>query len=691
MSQDHRGRSGSVDPNLAQRVEALVDEAVGQAAKGSYGEAAARAEQALAIDPDNAAARDLFDSYRRLAADDDERRRRRRSIAAAAAAIEEMIEAERLEEAATATQALVLQYGHEAPVEELNGRIAKARGGDLDFAELDAAIQAIRQPTVAVARSAGPAARLDEVGTLTAEIEDHLRSGRLDEASGRLGKLEGMPGSEERLRKLRARIEEAHHVAEDHRREEEILIATAAIEERIRRGAIDDAAERLAALDARHGSSAPIAELRQQIEEARSEAAIETGAVRSAVGERTGELLGLDDDLGSTTVDLSAYEAPAPGRGRWLAVAVAVVLVAGGGGWWLYQRPSTGAIEASPAGDPVAIVDPSGAPATAGALDPAPADPAQTDGAIAESGALDPEGSAAEQESSALLDSPPTAVDAGMPGSADAPLAAGGDGQVDQSARASEASPAGADPSTPINEPPSEEAPAVAARDAQDSVEPADSSGSRDPDATAASDVAVTPAETSSPSSSDLAPEPGEPAASSAVVVQAVPVTEALPPPAPTAPAPAVSESTAADQPAPTGDADRAEPEAPAAEGQRAAVADEGAPAASSAAPATSSRPAAPAVLGCGAPGVVCVKALQMPIPTYPAPARARRLTANVVVMALVDDRGRVIETRVESGSFRFFNDAAVEAASRAVFQPATLRGVPGRSWVRLTFKFDPS
>jgi TonB family protein len=58
--------------------------------------------------------------------------------------------------------------------------------------------------------------------------------------------------------------------------------------------------------------------------------------------------------------------------------------------------------------------------------------------------------------------------------------------------------------------------------------------------------------------------------------------------------------------------------------------------------------------------------------------------------MALVDERGRVIETRVDSGSFRLFNDSAVEAAKQAVFQPATLRGVPGRSWARLTYKFEP-
>jgi TonB family protein len=61
-----------------------------------------------------------------------------------------------------------------------------------------------------------------------------------------------------------------------------------------------------------------------------------------------------------------------------------------------------------------------------------------------------------------------------------------------------------------------------------------------------------------------------------------------------------------------------------------------------------------------------------------------------VVVTALVDETGKVIETRVESGSFRFFDDAAVDAASRTVFEPASRGGVPGRSWARLSFDFPP-
>jgi protein TonB len=93
-------------------------------------------------------------------------------------------------------------------------------------------------------------------------------------------------------------------------------------------------------------------------------------------------------------------------------------------------------------------------------------------------------------------------------------------------------------------------------------------------------------------------------------------------------------------------------------------------------------------MLGCGDPGVVCVKALQVPTPRYPAQARSRRLSGNVVVMALVNEQGRVTQARVDSGSFAFFNDAALEAAKRATFQPATRQGVPGQSWARLTFRF---
>ena len=208
MSQDPRGRTapGPGDTGLVDRAEALLDEAVGQAAKGSYGQAADKVQQALAIDPDNAVARDLLESYRRQVADDDERRKRRRSIAAAAATIEEMVESERLEEASAATEALAMQFGPDAPVEELRRRIGEARAVQLDLHDLDAAIDAIRLPTEGGPQ---PTARADAGNNVVAQIEEHLRSGRLDQASRALTQLESEPGSEERARKLRTRIEEA--------------------------------------------------------------------------------------------------------------------------------------------------------------------------------------------------------------------------------------------------------------------------------------------------------------------------------------------------------------------------------------------------------------------------------------------------------------------------------------------------
>ncbi len=338
MSQDPRGRtaSGPGDTGLVERAEALLDEAVGQAAKGSYGEAADKVQQALAIDPDNAVARDLLESYRRQVANDDERRRRRRSIAAAAAAIEEMVESERLEEASDATEALAMQFGLDAPVEELRRSIAEARAVQLDFHDLDAAIDAIRLPTEGGTQHA---ARTDVGSSVVAQIEEHLRSGRLDEASLALSRLESEPGAEDRARKLRTRIEEALDVAAEHRREEEILIATAAIEDRLRRGNIDDAAQRLADLAERHGSSAPVAELRERLAEARALAhqdGVQTGAAAETVDDSNA-----DRGQPASTVWQSMIDEEARGgRSRWIAIAVVVAIVLAGLWWWSQRSPS---------------------------------------------------------------------------------------------------------------------------------------------------------------------------------------------------------------------------------------------------------------------------------------------------------------------------------------------------------------
>src|SRR5688572_10967636 len=329
MTQDRR-TSGRSDSSLFERAEALIDEAVGKAAKGSYGEAAEKAQQALAIDPDNTVARELLDSYRHQVTDDDERRRRRRSIAAAAAAIEEMVESERLDEASSATDALVMQFGLDAPVDDLRQRIAEARASHLDFDDLDAAFDKIR---VGDGRTA-PAPRNEPGGAIAAEIEEHLRSGRLDQANRALARLEAEPAAIERAAKLRTRVEEALHVAAEHRREEEILIATAAIEDRIRRGNIDDAAAQPADLARRHGESAPVAELNQRLAEARAL----SGQTIVAAGEadrEAGETLA--PAVGSAPIFQSMIGEEPSGRGRLIAIVVAVVIALAAGIWWLTQ------------------------------------------------------------------------------------------------------------------------------------------------------------------------------------------------------------------------------------------------------------------------------------------------------------------------------------------------------------------
>ncbi|HEX2466132.1 MAG TPA: TonB family protein [Thermoanaerobaculia bacterium] len=666
MSQDPRSRtaSGPGDTGLVERAEALLDEAVGQAAKGSYGEAADKVQQALAIDPDNAVARDLLESYRRHVAGDDERRRRRRSIAAAAAAIEEMVENERLEEASAATEALAMQFGLDAPVEELRRSISEARAVQLDFHDLDAAIEAIRLPTEG---GREPAGRTDAGGSVVAQIEEHLRSGRLDEAERALARLESEPDSEDRARKLRTRIAEALEVAAEHRREEEILIATAAIEERLRRGNIDDAAQRLTELEERHGSSAPVAELRERLAEAR--ALVHRG------GGQAGAVA--DPDGGGPIADHSEPASPVwqsmieeesrGGRSRWIAIAVVVAIVLGGL-WWWSQRSPTQTGDSATGDAPAAVGGATGAPpdATSGAATSGPADaPATSELAIGRSGDA-AQSTGAVDPRSARSSSPAV---------------------VESRAAARESKPAASTSSVV--------APPIAA---QERVAPPNDAGAADTTADRAAQAAL-PESPSGAISESAAPAAATDDATQ-VVVEAVPVSEAPPPePAPPPVEPAIESPNASDAPAAIDDtvaaapadppvparAEETQPVPPPAESQQAAAA----PARQAPPPAAAPASTGPAMLGCGEAGVVCLKAVNVPAPAYPAAARARRLSASVVVMALVDERGRVIQTRIDSGSFPFFNEAATNAAERATFQPATRQGVPGRSWARLTFNFD--
>ena len=76
--------------------------------------------------------------------------------------------------------------------------------------------------------------------------------------------------------------------------------------------------------------------------------------------------------------------------------------------------------------------------------------------------------------------------------------------------------------------------------------------------------------------------------------------------------------------------------------------------------------------------------------PEYPAMARRMKVEGTVVVSLLVDETGRVAETRLESGVSQKvgINEAAVAAAKSAVFSPATKSGVRVKMWYQLKIPF---
>lgn len=72
----------------------------------------------------------------------------------------------------------------------------------------------------------------------------------------------------------------------------------------------------------------------------------------------------------------------------------------------------------------------------------------------------------------------------------------------------------------------------------------------------------------------------------------------------------------------------------------------------------------------------------------YPRPYRRSWISGTVSVMVLVDEAGRVAETRVyEPSLYDAFNTAAVKVSERQVFEPATLRGKPVATWILRKFE----
>ena len=81
-------------------------------------------------------------------------------------------------------------------------------------------------------------------------------------------------------------------------------------------------------------------------------------------------------------------------------------------------------------------------------------------------------------------------------------------------------------------------------------------------------------------------------------------------------------------------------------------------------------------------PGVVEPTFAAPPRVVYPEIARQQRVQGKVVLLVLVDENGRVAESRVQSGVAQpAVNEAVLAAVKNAKFRPATKNGVPVKMW----------
>ncbi|HKI02041.1 MAG TPA: TonB family protein [Thermoanaerobaculia bacterium] len=92
-----------------------------------------------------------------------------------------------------------------------------------------------------------------------------------------------------------------------------------------------------------------------------------------------------------------------------------------------------------------------------------------------------------------------------------------------------------------------------------------------------------------------------------------------------------------------------------------------------------------------GQPGVDAPEIRDLPSYGYPEAARGSGKKVSIRVGVLVDETGTVIDARIREGkeSSLGFNEAAMEAAHKARFFPATRDGVPGKMWTELLLDFS--
>jgi len=73
---------------------------------------------------------------------------------------------------------------------------------------------------------------------------------------------------------------------------------------------------------------------------------------------------------------------------------------------------------------------------------------------------------------------------------------------------------------------------------------------------------------------------------------------------------------------------------------------------------------------------------------TEPLSARKARVTGVVIVEAIIDERGNVVNARVLKGLPMGLDKAALDAVERWKFKPATLQSKPVKVYYTLTVNF---
>jgi len=90
-------------------------------------------------------------------------------------------------------------------------------------------------------------------------------------------------------------------------------------------------------------------------------------------------------------------------------------------------------------------------------------------------------------------------------------------------------------------------------------------------------------------------------------------------------------------------------------------------------------------------PGVVEPVLAAPPRVVYPEIARQQRVQGRVIVLVLVDESGKVVESRMQQGVAQpAVNDAVVTAVKNSKFRPATKNGIPVKMWRPVIIEVRP-